>query len=161
MKLFQANAKGYGFEFNLREKQLLFKVLSLYPLVPAAHHRITWKSPAAGDERQMLLEESLASHRAEARQRVQALINNPKNFPAFGSGFRWLTARGEMEWILQVLNEVRVGSWLALGSPNLQQSKHAVPTAENEVHYWAMDIAATFEMIFVSALSGDLPVPAD
>lgn len=158
MKLFQANENGYGFEFNLREKQLLFKVLSLYPLVPPSHHHLTRKSASAGDEQQKLLDESLASHRVESRQRVQALINNPKNFPAFGSGFRWFAARAEMEWMLQVLNEVRVGSWLALGSPNLQQPKHAVPTAENEAHYWAMDLAGTFEMIFISALSGDLPV---
>lgn len=161
MKLFQANEKGYGFEFNLREKQLLFKVLSLYPLVPGAHHRLSRNPSSSGHENQKLLEESLASHRDETRQMVRTLINNPKNFPACGSGFRWLASRGEMEWLLQVLNEVRVGSWLALGSPDLQRAKKPQPTADNEAHYWAMDIAGGFEMIFISALSGDLPVQAD
>jgi hypothetical protein len=161
MKLFQANEKGYGFEFNLREKQLFFKVLSLYPLVPAAHHRLARHRASAGYENQKLLEESLASHREEARQLVKTLIHNPKNFPAFGSGYRWLAARADMEWVLRVLNEVRVGSWLALGSPDLQRSKNVAPTPETEPHYWAMDIAGGFEMIFIAAVSGELPVEAE
>ena len=161
MKLFQVNEKGYGFEFNLREKQLLFKVLSLYPLVPPAHHRLTLNPAADADENQEMLDESMASHREEARKIVKTLISNPLNFPAWGSGFRWKASRGELEWILQILNEVRVGSWLAVGSPNMQQPKHALPTQENQAHYWAMDIAGGFEMIFISALNGELPVQAD
>ena len=39
MKFVQANHEGYGFEFNLREKQLFCKILSLYPLVQSAHHQ--------------------------------------------------------------------------------------------------------------------------
>ena len=161
MKLIQANKEGFGFEFNLREKQLLCKVLSLYPLVPPTHHRLTLNPTADTDDDQEMLDEALAAHREEARQMVQTLINNPKNFPACGSGFRWSATRAEMEWVLQILNEVRVGSWIAVGSPNLQHAKHAVPTPENQSHYWAMDIAGGFEMIFISALSGELPVQAE
>jgi len=161
MKFVEASQKGYGFEFNLREKQLLFKILSLYPLVPSAHHQLSRAPARASDENQALLEESLTAHREESRKKVQALMSNPRSFQAKGHTFHWLVSRGEMEWILQVLNEVRVGSWLALGSPNLQAPKTALPTAENAAHYWAMDIAGGFEMIFIAAVSGELPLQKD
>ena len=161
MKFVQVNQQGYGFEFNLREKQLLFKVLSLYPLVPSAHHRLSRTNAKTGVENQALLEESLADHREEARKRVQALMHNPRSFPAKGHTYHWTASRPEMEWILQVLNEVRVGSWLALGSPNLQAAKTARPTPENAAHYWALDIAGGFEMIFIAAVNGELPLQKD
>ena len=41
MKFFHGSADAYSFEFNLREKQMLFQVLGLYPLVPVAHHRLS------------------------------------------------------------------------------------------------------------------------
>jgi hypothetical protein len=161
MKFVQANHEGYGFEFNLREKQLFCKVLSLYPLIPSDHHQLSRAAKPADGENQKLLEESLAAHREEARKMVRSLINNPRSFLARGHSFRWAASRAEMESILQVLNDVRVGSWLALGSPNLQTAKNAAATRENEKHYWAMDIAGGFEMIFIAALSGDLPVQTE
>jgi hypothetical protein len=161
MRFLHANEDGYGFEFSLREKQLLFKVLSLYPLIPGTHNRLSRTAGAEGEENQKLLEESLAAHREETRHMVQTLLKNPRCFQLKGSGYRWDASRGDMEWLLQVLNEVRVGSWLALGSPNLQASKNVVPTEENHEHYWAMDIAGGFEMIFIAALSGELPLHTD
>lgn len=161
MKFVQASEAGFGFEFNLREKQLLLKVLSLYPLIPATHHQLSRKNQAAGDENQKLLEESLAEHRKEARQKVRRFITNPKHFQAKGHSYLWTASRGELEWVLQVLNDVRVGSWLALGSPDLQAAQKKPPTPENYHHYWAMDVAGGFEMVFIAALSGDLPVQHD
>ena len=157
MKFVHASQAGFGFEFNLREKQLLFKVLSLYPLIPATHHRLSRSHAGESGENQALLEESLAAHREETRQKVRKLITNSRRFQVKGHTYHWTASREEMEWILQVINEVRVGSWLALGSPNMQAKKVAVSTPETQEHYWAMDIAGGFEMIFVTALSGELP----
>jgi hypothetical protein len=161
MKLIQASKDGYGFEFTLQEKQLLFKVLALYPLVPAAHHRLSRAVSAPSDENQRLLEDSLTDHRQETRQRVRTLMANPKSFQARGGGFCWHPSRAEIEWMLQVLNEVRVGSWLELGSPDLAKSREIISTPENLMHRWAMDIAGGFEMIFIAALSGELPLQTD
>ena len=140
---------------------MLFKVLALYPLVPPAHHRLSRAATAEGDENQKLLEESLAAHREETRQLVRTLMANPRSFQPRGEGFRWTPSRAEMEWMLQILNEVRVGSWLALGSPNLAKARDFAATPENLVHRWAMDIAGGFEMIFIAALNGELPLQPD
>jgi hypothetical protein len=161
MKFTHASQDGYAFEFTLREKQLLFKVLALYPLIPPAHHRLSRTASAQDTENQKLLEDSLTTLREESRQRVRTLMDNPRCFQARGAGFGWTASRGEMEWMLQVLNEVRVGSWLALGAPDLSRSKAITPAPENLAHRWAMDIAGGFEMIFISALNGELPLQAD
>jgi hypothetical protein len=160
MRLFQANHEGYGFEFTRREKELLFEVISLYPLIPAAHHRLSRTPGPRDEENQKLLDESLASHREETRQRVRTLLNNPRTFQKQGAGYHWLASRGEMEWLLQVLNDIRVGSWLALGCPRLPPAQELPSTPESLAHRRAMDIAGGFEMIFIAALDGDLPASA-
>jgi len=160
MRLFQANHEGYGFEFSRREKELLFEVLSLYPLIPAAHHRLSRNPGPGDDENQKLLDESLAAHRQETRQRVRDLLANPRCFQAHGGGYGWLASRGEMEWLLQVLNDVRVGSWLALGRPSLPPPANLPSTPVALMHRRAMDIAGGFEMIFIAALDGEPPAPA-
>jgi hypothetical protein len=157
MRLFQANHEGYGFEFSRRERQLLFEILSLYPLTPAAHHRLSRNPGPRDEENQTLLDESLASHREETRQRVRALVSNPRCFQPQGEGYVWLASRGEMECLLQVLNDIRVGSWLALGSPRLHPVANLSSTPEARAHRRAMDIAGGFEMIFIAALDGEPP----
>ena len=161
MKFFHGSADAYSFEFNLREKQMLFQVLGLYPLVPVAHHRLSRWVAEPNKENQAWLEESLAAHREETRQKVRQLMTNPGNFPAKGGGFRWTAARADLEWMLQVLNDVRVGSWLALGSPELETARQAAPKQEDLKHWVIMDLAGGFETIFIAALAGELPVQAE
>jgi hypothetical protein len=158
MKLFPTNAASCGFEFTPQEKQLFFEVLALYPLTPPAHQRLS-RTPGPDDaENQKLLEEALAAHRQETRQRVQALLTDPRSFQAQGEGYSWTVSREDLEWLLQVLNDVRVGSWLALGSPKLSPAPKLPSTPEAWAHRRAMDIAGGFEMLFIAALAGELPV---
>jgi hypothetical protein len=160
MKFFHGSADAYSFEFNLREKQMLFQVLGLYPLVPGAHHRLSRREGEPNQDNQAWLEESLASHREETRKKVRQLMTNPGNFPAKGGGFRWTAARADMEWMLQVLNDVRVGSWLALGSPELEAAREREPEPKDLKHWVTMEVAGGFETIFIAALAGELPVQA-
>ena len=160
MTFFHGSADAYSFEFNLREKQMFFQVLGLYPLVPVEHHRLSRRAETPNPDNQAWLEESLKTHREETRQKVRQLMTNPGNFPAKGGGFRWTAARADLEWMLQVLNDVRVGSWLALGSPELEAAREVAPKPEELKHWIAMEVAGGFETIFIAALSGELPVQA-
>ena len=87
-------------------------------------------------------------------------MDNPRGFEARGAAICWTPTRDEMEWMLQVLNDVRVGSWLALGSPNLTKTQEIPVTPDTLIHRWAMDIAGGFEMIFIAAVNGELPKQA-
>ena len=57
----------------------------------------------------------------------------------------------ELEWLLQVLNDIRVGSWIILGSPE-QWFEAATP--QTAPHLWAMELAGAFEMAFLPAVEG-------
>src|SRR5690606_38414823 len=80
VKLHHATTDSFVFQLNAQEKELFLEMLQLYPLVHAQHHRLTKSPDAHSDENQRLLEESLAEHRAEKKQMVNALLAAPERF---------------------------------------------------------------------------------
>ena len=162
MKLLRGGKQKFQFAIKSEEKELLFHVLQLYPLVPAAHHRLSRGLQIPDSkENQELLEESLLAQRQENRRQVEALLKEPERFSETQAGWRVSFSRAEIEWLLQVLNDVRIGSWLALGSPAGQvkiQPGMSKPTAR---HVLVMDVAAFFEMCLLQAVSGTPPVRHD
>jgi hypothetical protein len=155
VKLIRTKRGEFVFEISLSEKRLLFDVLKLYPLISATHHRLTKSARSAQhDENQRLLEESLTAQREENRKNVRAMLDEPGRFQAAASGFQLTLSGPEIEWLLQVLNDVRIGSWIALGSPDPEQGKKIVFNEKVLPHYRMMELAGAFEMVFLDALSG-------
>jgi hypothetical protein len=155
MKLLRVSKNSLAFLLNSRDKKLLLEMLELYPLVPAAHHRLTRPDdPAPSDENQRLLEESLAEQRRENRKQVQAMLQQPDRFRAIESGIELRLQRTEVEWLLQVLNDVRVGSWLALGEPEqeLQPQQQLGFSKENLRYYVALEVCGMFQSNLLDAL---------
>jgi len=151
MKLKRTNKRGYVFELAKREKRLLLDTLKLYPLVPAAHHRLTKSSAGENhDEDQRLLEESLAEQRRENRRQLESMLAEPERFRETESGFQFTLSSAQVEWLLQVLNDVRVGSWLALGEPD----EHTEPevTPKNVRYVLALEICGHFQSELLAAL---------
>ena len=158
MKIVRATGENSVFEISKLEKGLLWEVLRLYPLIPATHHRLSKKSKTTKeDENQRLLEESLAAHRQENRKRVLAMLNTPERFQTKASGYHFTLSRSEIEWLLQVLNDVRVGSWISLGSPEMLHDETVGLDDKTVPHRRSMEIAGAFEMILLNALSGRMP----
>jgi hypothetical protein len=159
VKLIRTKREKLVFEISLPEKRLLCEVLKLYPLISATHHRLSKTAKAAKhDENQRLLEESLAAQREENRKNVRAMLDKPGHFQAAASGFQLTLSGPEIEWLLQVLNDVRVGSWIALGSPDPEQGKKIVFNEKILPYFRMMELAGAFEMVFLDALSGRTPV---
>ena len=151
MKLLRSGKSGLVFQLGPREKQLLLDTIELYPLVPASHHSLTKEGDApAPDEDQRLLEESLAEQRRENRKQVQAMLEKPRRFRETKTGFELTLAPSEVEWLLQVLNDVRVGSWLALGEP--EQGEEPKVTKENANYLLAMEVSGMFQSFLLAAL---------
>ena len=142
-------------EINRREKRLLFDLLKLYPLIPASHHPVSRASaPGEIGADRKLLEEALAEQRSENRKQVAALLQTEDRFQEIKAGFRFSLTAPEAEWLLQVLNDVRVGSWLVLGEPDEKKGKTLELTEPNDRYVWAMELAGYFEMTLLDALHG-------
>ena len=118
--------------------------------MPSAHHVLS-KSGRLPDAEanQQLLDEALAEQRAENKKQLQALLADPRRFEHTETGARLSLSPAEAEWLLQVLNDIRVGSWVILGSP---EEKPAELTAANAPHFLAMEMAGYFQMQLLEAL---------
>jgi hypothetical protein len=150
VRLIQQAGEQYEFELSSREYALLVQVLSLYPVIPAGYQSLS-KSAVAEDPNQRLLDDALNETRAHNAIAVQNLLADPNKLTHSESECRLRLSPGELDWLLQVLNDVRVGSWLRLGSP---EKPLEGLTAENAVHYWALEIAGYFQGGFLEMFDG-------
>jgi hypothetical protein len=111
----------------------------LYPLVPAAHQRLSKSEERP--ECQQLLDEALAAQRQENKKFVETFLQSGTKAPGDEAGWRFLLPVAQMEWLLQVLNDVRVGSWLIMGSPNDATEELAAFDEKTAPYFWAWKIA--------------------
>ena len=150
MKLFRSSKSTLIFQFGAREKHLLLQVLKLDPCIPPGHQLVskTARVPEQSAS-QRLLDEALAEQRAENKKQVQRWLGDPVRFKPHEKSWRLTLSPAELEWLLQILNDIRVGSWLSLGSP---ESRIEVINEQTLPHLWAMEIAGEFEMGMLHAI---------
>jgi hypothetical protein len=152
VKLIRVTKGNFLFQLGKREKHWLLQVLRLYPRIPPANFRLSksGKLPDA-DANQRLLEESLAEQRQENRKTLEAFLTNPRRLVDTESGSRLSVSPSELEWLLQILNDVRVGSWIILGSPE-QGMEFKLLNEKTAPDFWAMEMSGQFQMRFLEAL---------
>jgi hypothetical protein len=146
-------AKGkLVFRLGESERSLLLTLFDLYPRVPSARGLSSRGGmPRHSKDTAGLLEEALAEQRAETKKRLKGFLDDPKRFEKADKGWKFSLTDLEADWLLQVLNDIRVGSWVALGSP---EERLDVLNENNMRDFWAMEISGRFEMILLEALRG-------
>ncbi len=150
MKLKNTAENRWALELARREKEMLTEVLRLYPCIPPAHQPLSKGAPQA-EASQRLLDEALAEQRAENKAQVDKLLADTRRWTPREQGVQLALSTAEVEWLLQVFNDIRVGSWIALGSPEELPEELTEATAP---HLWAMELAGHLEMIFLEGLQG-------
>lgn len=156
MKLVKTEGGNLIFALSQRERALLTEVLRQYPLVPVSHHKLT---RAAGSkvstDDQALLEDAMSAQKVAQKGRVGEWLGHQARFAPQGPGFRVTISRADAEWLLQVLNDVRVGSWLALRCPDPDDGK--VPSVDESTARFAflMELSGHFECVLLEALHGE------
>jgi hypothetical protein len=142
-----ANAR-FQFQLASREKDLLLEILRLYPRIPPGHQPLS-KAASLDDSSQKLLDDALAETRSQNKKELEALLADAKRLKQQPPGWRLALSSSELEWLLQVLNDIRVGSWIQLGSPEVPLT---ALNAETAPHLSAMEIAGAFQMRFLELL---------
>jgi hypothetical protein len=155
VKQLKSRDADYVFALSAQEKELMLKLFEHFPQVPVAHHRLSQAADSSGTgENQGLLEESLKAHQSRDRAWLATSFQGAPRFQAVESGFHLRLEREEMERLLQIFNDVRVGSWLALKSPDLGGKKNLKVTRLTAPFIQRMELAGIFEMILLRALQG-------
>lgn len=158
MKLLRTTDEAVVFSVTATERDVLDQILDLYPLVPAAHQPLSRSLPnEPATEARHLLDEALAEQRSHHKARVKTWLADEKRFRRTKTGYTLTVRREDAEWLLQVLNDIRVGSWLLLGSPEDRQDPGDVDPKLNRI-WAAMEISGMFEMFILHGLEGRSPI---
>lgn len=150
MKLLRVENERYFFKLGHYETAPFEFLLRLYPVVPSAHQASN-KSPAKMDESQRLIDEALAEQRKENKQQVEALLKDTARFRKTDDGIEINLSAGEIEWLLQVLNDVRVGNWMLLGSP--EEHPRLDLSADNAPFVISLGFAGEFQTDLLDAIN--------
>ena len=158
MKFLPGPSKGAAerllmFQIDTREEALLLAILRLYPVLENSHHRLSKDPKNAGSAEQRLLEESMAQQRTAHRRKLDELFLAPQRYFKEAPGERRLVLMGDQfEWLLQVLNDIRVGSWVKLGCPDLEKKASVDLTRTNARYLHSMDLCGQFQMALLEAV---------
>jgi hypothetical protein len=150
VKLLSKNQNLFEFQLAPREKDLLLELLQLYPQVPAEYQRLS-KKPDAEDANQRLLDEAMQESRSENKKQLLAMFSDSNCLSRLQEHWLLKLTESQLEWLLQILNDVRVGSWIQLGSPELPTE---ALTSKNAPHFWALELAGYFQGNFLEVLDG-------
>ena len=152
MRLARTTDGGWTWHLSRPEWSLLTAIAALFPLVPPEHHQVTRDGSGQGvPVDPALLHESLAAHTAELQARVRGWIRGARQ-PSGRKGLVLRLTAADLEHWLQVLNDVRVGSWLRLGCPDQATLRGLELTPANERHLFLMEFCGSIQARFLEAI---------
>ncbi len=132
-------------------------ILRRYPMIVAAHFK---NRPAGKESRKNpdedLIQEALSDQQMENKRQLEELLTQPARFADDELGFRFALTHGEVEWLLQMFNDVRVGCWIQLGEPDVNSSYVPPDQKLNEQIVqlaWTMEMAGLFLHELLQAVS--------
>ena len=159
MKLLRRHRETLVFELGARERELVIHALRLYPQLNPDYHRVSQaKRGRKFDEAQQLLVESMTERYAENRRLVATFIKDKLGGAGDAQEKRprakcHLTlTRGQSDWLLEVLNDVRVGSWVKLGRPDQESVRSMNLSVDNVAAFGAMEFCGYLQTMLLEAL---------
>ena len=144
MKLLTQSDDCWRFQLSLYEADLLRGLLKNFPFTSVGPAEVSKCDTLAGNsEREKLLGESLAEHRTDLQKLAQELLSEDQWRPSPAGTVLTLTSQSR-EILLQILNDIRLGCWHALGEPDdVEQFVSSEPPPYQRV---VMDLAGYFEI---------------
>jgi hypothetical protein len=154
VKLLEHGEGHLRFELRGSDRDVLTWVLRLYPVMPPGQAAITRTAVLDPDgERQQLLEEALTALRKENQRRIESFLSASRRFEPSGENFILRLTDAEADWLLEVLNEIRVGSWVRLGRPQQGKEPELPVHKESLGQLWAMELCGYLESRLLEGLA--------
>jgi hypothetical protein len=155
MKILERGEEGCVFGMSAREKELLFRLLSFYPLRPEGGAMLSRTGGAAMADASRWLAESRRDQRLELAAWVASRLEDGDVLRRQGGSWRLALNAADGERLLQVLNDIRVGAWMKLGEPeNLDAIPSSTDAGKSSLHL-LMTLAGQFEVVVLAGLQGD------
>ncbi len=153
MKIVNTNDQSIIFQLSNRERAALIKILQAYPVLPPAHQPVSRElKDLHVTDYQHLLDEALAEQRTANKRHLEKWLAAPERFQKAKDGCHFTLECADIEWLLQVLNDIRVGHWLRLGSPETGELKPQNLRLKQLPIWVAMEMSGYFQMSILEAL---------
>ena len=152
MKLICVGEGNFTFELSRRERQMLTALLKLYPLLNSDYHEISKSNGEKMDEGRKLLREAMEEMRIQNKKAVVDFLDERNWSSQANDVFSVALSRERMDWLLTVLNDVRVGSWVKLGKPDSQRGDEISSTIKTLPYIGAMELSGLFQSVLLQAL---------
>jgi len=153
VRLLQKTDNKFIFELGFDEKELLLEVLKLYPVLDPAYQKL---SDSLNEEEvsisRNILKEDLSEHQAKNKQMINDMFGEGSPFRQDMLNCRLELGSEQLERLLQVLNDIRVGSWRKLDSPDYGELEKLRLEKRDVVTIVVMDICEYFEYYFLDAI---------
>jgi hypothetical protein len=153
MKILPSSDGKFAFQFSEHERELFLATLNFYPLLNPDYHKISKGKEEKINAGQELLREAMKERQDENRKQLADLVHNLQ-WKASGPIFELSTTSGEINHLLELLNDVRVGAWDILGRPDQKQRPDFSPDDPLARYVAAMDLSGFFQTVFLNALQG-------
>ncbi|MGH7941342.1 MAG: hypothetical protein ACREFR_09750, partial [Limisphaerales bacterium] len=134
MKLVKQSPKEFQYELQEQDAESLRFLVKQFPIAdfsPAVISR-TDAGPKSM-EREKLIHESLRAHRDELKRQARALVR-PEKFKIEDDKQVYRISPRAREFMLQILNDIRVESWRILGEPDDPEAQ--IPAAGDKFKYY-------------------------
>jgi len=158
MKLLERDGGRLVFRMNGREKVLLERLTGFYPLRTDSEPKISRSTDANLGEANDLLADAMRERRQELSNWLSQRLHDGGVLMCKGKEWRLILDGEDVENLLQILNELRVSSWVKLGRP--QDLDAVSPSAESAFAaaplHALMMLTGQFQMVLVRALNGEL-----
>ena len=106
------------------------------------------------------LQESLSAHVAELRSTLDALVQSGRTADRHRSqGICLNVPAADLEKLLQILNDIRVGSWIQLGCPSQEELAEREPASPRFL--FAMEFSGWVQGHILKALSNSDDLAAE
>ncbi|HTR42749.1 MAG TPA: hypothetical protein VMH87_14145 [Pseudomonadales bacterium] len=148
MKLVKQDSRGCQYQLSSQEAKSLRLLVDQFPVAEQLPVKISKSDPEAL-EREKLLNESLADHREKLKQQSAALVE-PGKFKTSGKHQVFRISQEKREVMLQILNDIRVESWRALGEPEDLENCAVNLPQDKFKYYYFMYQAGYFQYHFLN-----------
>ncbi len=154
MKLLRRSDDQVLIELEAAERFVITELLKRYPVLPADHFQLSKCSDEEGiEEDEAFLHETLSDEQKSNRREITKFLEGENGFKPVGDAYQVTLTRERIEWLLQIVNDIRVGSWAMLGSPDEIHEVDELSTDPQKASLaFAMEISTVVQSILLAAL---------
>jgi len=147
MKILKNENGHFHARLSTDEYDVLGNLLGLYPVIPKGYHRLSHGQDPSDD--QQLLNEAMEENYTENKQLLQKFITSDEFFTHDKKGISMQVTPDQFEWLLKILNDIRVGLWLRLGSPDETDMDQYHRQKTDDPDVWAMELSGYLISILI------------